>query len=197
MNQPKKILDKITFKTIAVEVFSVVFAVLLALGLNNWWQERSNEKLGEEALKNIVLEMERNMHELDTAMEQLQSQLDLLNSERERYENNKDSTLTLGYSHTVLSDNAWKTANITQAVLYVDPELIMEISDLYSVQELYSDFGNNYFKQYSSLEFNKEGNSFTALNSNIKQVEISMIFAEQLREGYREFFNNFGDRLPK
>ena len=170
-----KILDKTTFKTIALEVFSVVFAVLLALGLNNWWKERSNIELGEEALKSIVAEMDRNMHELDTAVDQLQIQLDNLNLEREKYENNTDSTYTLGYSHTVLSNNAWRTANITQAILYIDPDIIMEISDIYSIQELYSDFGNNYFKQYSSIEFNKEENAFTALNSNIKQVEISMI----------------------
>jgi hypothetical protein len=189
-------LDRTTLKTLVIEVFSVVFAVLLALGLNNWWKEKSNERLGREALANIVMEMKNNMTDLDSAVVHLQIQLDSLILQEENYKNGIDSSLSFGYSQSLLSTTAWQTANITQAVLHIDPEIIMEIASLYEVQKVYADFGTQYFKQYSSLEFNKKENRLNALRSNINQIKISLSISRQLREDYDNFFEEYGDRLP-
>ena len=60
-------MSKRNFASIAWEVISIVFAVLLALGINNFWKERSNRILGHETLISISNEIESNMFDLDTS----------------------------------------------------------------------------------------------------------------------------------
>ena len=52
---------KDTFKKIFIEIISVVFAVLLALGLNHWREDVAEKKLARKALKNIIIEMKGNI----------------------------------------------------------------------------------------------------------------------------------------
>jgi len=184
-----------TYIAIIREVLSVVFAVLLALGINNYWQERSNKVMGEKSLISIASEIQTNLYELDTSLVELNVELDSLVKSKERIENEESSRVTLGYSHPILTDNAWTTSNITQAVLYIEPEVIMDIADLYTMQEMFEDFGLSYFKLFSSLEFNKKENELTVLKSNIRQVQMSMSLGNQLQEAYRDFFEDHREIL--
>ena len=188
-------MSKRNFASIAWEVISIVFAVLLALGINNYWQERSNRILGDETLVAISNEIETNMFDLDTSIMEMTVELDSLLLVKERMENEEDGDGTLGYTHPILTDNAWSTANITQAVLYIDPEIIMDISDLYTMQQMYEDFGLSYFKLFSSLDFNRKENELVVVNSNIRQVQLSISLGEQLLQGYKDFFVEHKERL--
>ena len=128
---------------------------------------------------------------------ELSVELDSLLMMKKRMENEEEGEGIIGYTHPILTDNAWTTANITQAVLFIDPEIVMDISDLYTMQQMYEDFGLSYFKLFSSIDFVREENEKAVLESNIRQVQSSIHIGEQLLDGYKDFFIEHEERLIK
>ena len=188
-------MDRITWKTIAVEVFSVVFAVLLALGLNSWREERKNIQLGKKAVASIVLEMKSNIAELDDAITNFNIRLDSLKLQQERLKNGSDEESSFGYDHPVLNKTAWNTANITQAVQYMDTKLVMDISEIYIVQDMYTDLGFSYFKVLTDVDFCNKENIRAATESNRRQVEIAKGLGVNLKKAYTRFMEDHRETL--
>ena len=137
---------------IAVEFTSVVFAVLLALGLNHWRENMLNERLADDSTGRIQNEIRANLDEIDTSIKEFDSLISDIQNQRKRLDSlgNDFDGVEWAYSHPVLSNDAWTTATITNAVLYMDHDLVEDMADLYTVQEFISwDHFVSDLKEYS------------------------------------------------
>ena len=135
--------SKINFSRIIFEFISVSFAVLFALILNQWREDRNNGHLAEKALVNIREEFLENKETLSsyhqihqTSIKEIDSLLTI--SEENISIRNKDIKVT------IISSSAWEMTKITKAVYYLDFEVVNNLSKIYKLQEYYESI----IKQY-------------------------------------------------
>lgn len=184
-----------TFRKILVEVISVVFAVLLALGLNHWREEKANEALAEKALQNIIIEIKSNIENIDSDVEGYEVMYDTLVARKKRIAKGTKTNMSLSYNHPILSSSAWEIANTTGAVKDMDIEVMMDLSDLYTFQEIFQKNGFDYFSAFTSLDAQKEENELAFLDSFIKQIGVLKSWGRGLSIGYREFLLEHEEKL--
>ena len=186
---------KETIKKALIEISSVVFAVLLALGLNHWREDYSDKKLAEKTLQNIIIEIKSNIKDLDAEVLEYQTMYDTLILRKKNIEKGKVVNMSLRYNHTILSSSAWRIANSTGSVKDLDLEIMMDLSDLYTIQEIFQKNGFEYFKAFTSLDAQKKENEADFLNSFLKQIYILKSWGKGLSDGYREFLVAHEDKL--
>lgn len=185
-------INKQNIGKIAVEFVSVVFAVLLALGLNHWRENKLNEQLAEDSYRRIQREIKDNIAELDSSLVEFDQYIDEIGTERVLLDSLGDAygTLNWSYSHPVLSIDAWKTATITNAVLNMDPDLVEDLADVYAVQEMYMEFGFKFFDRAAELSRFRDDPE-TMIGIIQTHYVISKSIAQSLRDGYRDFLEDY------
>ncbi len=123
---------------ILLEAFSVLIAVLLAFAVEEWRDDRELAERAAEARAAIVAEIDRNQVELEQALEDLQATLDQLEAAAAARSNDESPEgLSLSVDIALLSSAAWKTAMATDSSRRLDYAWILQISELYELQELY------------------------------------------------------------
>jgi len=186
-------LSKSGLGKIAVEFASVVFAVLLALGLNHWREGVINEQMAHDSLIRIRQEVKDNIEELDSAFVSFEEGLKVIRDQKEALDSlGEIDGLDWGYSHPVLSIDAWKTATLTNAVVYMDPEIVADLADIYQIQEMYMQFGFKFFDRMPELALYRDD-----LEMLIEILEmhynISNSLARSLHNGYQSFLEAHED----
>lgn len=184
-------MKKATVKKVGLEILSIVFAVLLALGLNHWREERTQQAAADQSLTNILVEVHQNRRSLNDDLDDFRTSLRKLEAAKAEIENGKAKSSGLSFHMPLLSSAAWDIANTTGAVGRFDLALLIELSALYDFQALYYANGTDYFRSFSSLEANKPENFNALLESNIAQLKISLNWGEQLRDEYDQLFQSY------
>lgn len=182
-----------SIKKAGIEVLSIVFAVLLALGLTHWREDVNAQKASDRALTNIIIEIHSNILELEQEKKAQEEQLKSVLILQKQVESGEEQTQSLGFSMPVLSNSAWTVANATGAVENFDLQLLMDLSGLYRTQKLFQDHGLDYFKLISTIEFNKEENFLAVVKSNAMQSSTTLSLARQLNEVYIDFYADHGN----
>ena len=131
---------------IAMEVFSVVFAVSLALFVNEWRQDRSDQALAARALEAVVEEVRSNRDGLVSTVEQHQESLDSLRVTIAAIDAGAIDSLggSLQYDVALLKGTAWETARMTQVIIYMDYDVVAQLSGIYELQGLYMRLTDNF-----------------------------------------------------
>lgn len=123
---------------ILLEAFSVLIAVLLAFAVEEWRDDRELAERAAEARSAIVAEIDRNRDELEQAQEDLQTTLDQLEAAAAaRKKEQSPEGLSLSVDIALLSSAAWKTAMATDSSRRLDYAWMLQISELYELQDLY------------------------------------------------------------
>lgn len=123
---------------IGLEVFSVVLAVLLALFVNDWREDRAMSATADRALLAVIEEIRGNRGELAPTVEDHQISLDSLRAAVAAIESGADvSGGSVEYDVALLKGTAWETARMTQVVIHMDYEVVAELSEVYELQGLY------------------------------------------------------------
>lgn len=122
------------FKSIIVEISSIVAGVLIALAVNEWNENRVKQARVNEALENIALEMDRNL--------QLLSFINQKNIEVIKGFEQEDSAEQQGESNQYIpglqiQSTAWDTTINTGVSEFIDYKTLYMISEVYSLQEIY------------------------------------------------------------
>lgn len=132
--------DRKSLKSMALEVFSIVFAVLLALGVSEWAQEREKAELATTALANIVREIEANQQLLSGIHENNSATIATAEAalENEDLEESEDLQFIPGLQ---VRSTAWEVLLATGVSNHLDYQLLLDLSQLYSVQLIYQKTG--------------------------------------------------------
>jgi hypothetical protein len=130
---------------ILIEFLSVAFAVFFALIVNQWKENRNNNKLAQISLNNIRHEISSNKGTLEDVMTLHENVLNLLDSlSKVSEDDSKPNNLDLNVNFQLLSNAAWDAAKLTQAIVYINIETVMDISMLYKLQDYYHTFVKDY-----------------------------------------------------
>ena len=133
-----KLRDKVP--EIILEAVSVVLAVLLALAVDAWREDRSNAREAERARRGVLEEIASNHRELASNREDNRAVLDAVHQTLEAIEADpeKGGELSVDFSVSLLSSATWDTAKVTLSVHHLDFNWVARISKLYELQALYS-----------------------------------------------------------
>lgn len=124
--------------TLLLEAFSVVLAVLLALAVDQWREDRGNRDLARLARDRITSELASNRAELEAAASRHQEILASLEKGlADLNELTTGQSWEMNFPIAILSSSAWQTAQATQAVHHLDFDWVVRVSKAHDVQELY------------------------------------------------------------
>jgi hypothetical protein len=183
-------LKKISITHFIVEVFSVVFAVLLALGVNEWRESNNNEDLATEALSKVIQEIESNQNRLSKVLlnhKNIITEIDTVISKLKR----KDDIVGFGdIIFEAPSRTAWDAAVLTAAVNYLDYDMVEKITSVYSTQKVYTDVSDRVFQELVFFVPDKGREEMVKQFTKQKIYVMNLIsIEEQLSEEYSKFLD--------
>jgi hypothetical protein len=130
---------KLPIQTLLIEVFSIVLGVLLALGMNEWREQRAHQSQVKAALQNISHELRSNLEMLTTIHENNTATVDAIAKSGEAEADTADNrTFIPGLQ---LRKTAWETLQSTGVSNYADYETMLQLSGTYSMQGVYTQTG--------------------------------------------------------
>lgn len=120
----------------------VVFAVLVAFGVEEWREERQLRQFAASARAAIELEMQENLDEFRSSQPSLRSLLQRLvvfvQAEDESDPVFGDSSsFEISLSLPNVSSAAWRTAQTSEAAPYFDYDWIIRVSQVYDILDAY------------------------------------------------------------
>ena len=124
------------FADLALEAVMVVFAVLIALGVEEWREERQLREFAGRARDAVVAEMRANLEEYHGAAASLDSVRNVLAEVVEK----GDASLLEGDLSITLpeaSSAAWRAAQASQASAFLDYDWVIRVSRAYEVTATY------------------------------------------------------------
>ena len=149
---------------ILVEVVSVVFAVLVALAVDEWRQDRQVRHDAEAAKAAILAELRANDAELvrtGPSVDSLAARLAVL---RERIRaGSRSTTGSLNVQLPDFSDAAWRTAQMTRATTHLDLAWLIRVAKAYEAQSLYTDLRNDVVHTFAGINGDESTSALTRL----------------------------------
>lgn len=133
---------------ILFEFLSIVFAVLLALGLNSYKQNLDLEKESKVLSIKIIKECVRNLEKLDSVIIQ--------NKEFEVYLDSvlaadKIEGFSFNFSNDLLPSSAWKFTQASRSFQLMDQEFLDNATELYEIQNYYMTIANQMFQNLGEM----------------------------------------------
>lgn len=181
----KSILSKLLF-----EILSITFAVLLALGLNNWWENKRTRESSDNAMINIIEEVRENLKLLKANMEDNKLRITPLRATIDSladYGVDHVQGAGIGYMHTLLKDAAWNTSNLSGVSQNFDLDIVMQLSDIYKLQALYSTMGREFFNSFLTVDYNDDNNTEALIKANLKLITLTGNTGTALEQLYEAF----------
>ena len=152
---------------LALEAVMVVFAVLVALGVEGWSDERQMREFADRARAGVIAEMQANLDEFqETGPDLADLQARLLTTIQEEDLTNLNGSMTFNLPD--YSSAAWSTAQSSPAAPYIDYDWVIDVSRAYETYELYSRISDQLISEMSGIlgrtpDFEKLGAIFGRL----------------------------------
>ena len=170
-----------SIQTLAIEILSIIVAVMLALGLSEWNDERKHQAQAEVALRNILIEVRSNLKLLTFIDDNNTAAIEAM-SEEQSSESDKDRNFIPGLQ---LRETAWDTLLSTGLSNYVSYDTILLLSEMYSIQGIYKQTGMQLVEASMSVSAYA-----TALETEVDNVHFSKHFV-----GYFELLSTLEAEL--
>jgi hypothetical protein len=123
-----------------LEAVLIVFAVLVALGVDEYWETREEQQLAATAVERVDAELRGNRAELLVGRESNRALLDSLGKAVIRLSSGEPLGISgVNYEVALVGADAWETAQVTRAVHFMDFDVTTRISRVYRVQRLFAD----------------------------------------------------------
>lgn len=133
-----------------IEFLSVVFAVLLALGLNSAKENYDQKQKGKALRKAIITECQNNLEKVAANLEQNQKLVHYLDSIT-KLERDEDVKPYFTYSTEFFDNSAWSLAQNSNLVEELDNDFLLDASGIYESQKFIYDFTRNTFTEVGVL----------------------------------------------
>jgi len=173
---------------ILIEAGSVVIALLLALAINAWNQDRELRARADTARAGILAELRTNRDDLDAARPKLREIVDSLRDKLAKdAPEPHEVTVLLGV--TQLSSAAWRAALATDAMRTVDFAWISEVARVYEVQDEYLRLQQNALDQISSIPADPALGGKSVAASLMPRFNVLVQIADGLSRNYGEILD--------
>jgi len=173
---------------ILIEAASVVLALMLALALNAWNQNRETRERADTARAGILAELRANRDELDAARPKLR---EIVASLRQKLAKDApephDVTVLLGI--TQLSSASWRAALATDAMRTVDFAWISEVARVYEIQDEYLRLQQNALDQIGSIPADPALGGKAVAASLVPRFDVLTQIADGLSRNYAEILD--------
>ena len=179
----------IKWSSLIMEKGSVVFAILVALWVNQFQQDYENKNKAKEQQKRILEEVGQNLRVLEPHFARndnlLISARKLIEEKKNREQDPGPQYVTLGYSFGSLESTEWEVAKLTGVIIYMESDDISILSNIYLDQALYSDHWSSLTKKFAlgSLDINstKETNEYLGV------IQFTNSVSTRLIDGYKRY----------
>ena len=125
----------------AYEMVSIIIGVLIALGVDEWNEDRQNQERARTALINIQNEAKMNLSILEVLHPRNMEAFAVVQTESSE---DDSATIVPGLQ---LQDVAWKTLMSNGISVHVDYDELYQVAEIYSIQQIYKDFANQFVEQ--------------------------------------------------
>ncbi len=173
---------------IMIEIFSIVFAVLLALAVNQWRENRASRVLAHDALHKIAQEMHKNSALIESILPIHQTFLDTVQvviDKIDRGELPPDADLEdLQFIPIFLRDTAWQAAIATQALVHVDYEIVNVISEAYTYQDAYQKLMDDFLQATFSIDYHAKERSRAQLDAAYSAAQVFLRLGTEMPKLY-------------
>lgn len=144
----------------------VMFAVLVALAVDEWWEERENADLADRATQAIIAEIRRNREELapEQGATSVEEGTESLRSALESYERGEEPDgIGVNWNVGLLSSAAWNTAQVTRATQFMPLDRVVDLAQVYEFQAFYAARQDDLVSLISDLESRIEADPVGAI----------------------------------
>jgi hypothetical protein len=160
-----------TLGQIALEVFSIVLGVLLALGVSEWQEKRNNTERAGVAVANVRAELESNLKLLEIIHPNNALVAERIASGEGDSED--ESTFIPGVQ---IRSSAWQALGSTGLGNFVDYEILIELSQLYSIIDVYRTTSYSFISSNMNMAA-----TATALDTTVDSERFSQNFLTYFR----------------
>jgi hypothetical protein len=122
---------------ILLEAGSVVFAILLALGVDQWREERAHRDLARRARETILSELRANRAELQSAHRANETVVNQLQDQLAKLRAGDAKSVHTSLELAQLSGAAFQAAQSTQALQFVELDWLVRVARVYELQRTY------------------------------------------------------------
>lgn len=185
----------ISFSQLIIEFISVVFAVLLALGLNAYKEAANAKKEAIKLKQAIIQECKNNLSKLDSVTVNNKAYLDYLDSLVQIGPSYTKGTFYFTFEFQHLTNGAWTIAQNNPAVNELEQQFLMDAADLYQGQEFYKSFAFSVFEKVGPMIIDYERLKAANLAQSM-HYNISVLFnsISELKKGYQEFLEKYDQK---
>ncbi len=186
---------KTFLRKMALEIPPVVIAVLLAFGINSWWQQRRADLAAEKAYRNIISELKINLGTCKYIVQVEEDNLQKLDSGIQKVaqgEINLDENYGGGFMTIPLRSAAWQTASISNALSNFEDSLMIDMASAYEFIEAQE----NYIQLTTTLDLSQRfteeellpflKTNYALLGGHIKSTDITIEKIQDFLEKYGE-----------
>lgn len=174
---------------ILLEIFSVILAVLVALGVNQWQEDKENAELAQLARSKIEAEVQSNLDELEEAGTKIQSLLAQLRGTIQKIEAGGEGQIGLLFPVAVLSSSAWDTSKSTQALNYMDFEWVMRVGRVYDLQSIHHQSQTEVLSYISAMDEKEAREPARMLRGFLGRAEAAQELQQGLLKDYRDLLS--------
>ena len=190
---------------IATEAVMIVFAVLVALGVEEWREERQLHRFADRARVAVDSELEHNLTEFERAESNLIDGRDRITNalqeliEVQRGKPGTSVELGFGLGFPEISTAAWRVAQVSQSAPYLDYDWLVERARQYDALERYLDFRDQVVTAIGSVTATQDdedlGDTVVALRQVYGRFDILLQLHASLQEGMATYLRE-SDQLP-
>jgi len=158
------------------EILSIVIGVLLALAVNEWNENRVQTEKADEAIRNIIHEIDSNIKLMVIVNKNNKTIIELLNNESVAPTKEKNNQQFL--PGLQIQDTAWKTLQSTGVSQHIKYSKLYMLSNVYSLQEIYKKLGYNLIQNVAShriLLSVKEKGVSNSIDSKVFLTDMELI----------------------
>lgn len=173
-----------------LEAASVVFAVLLALAVDEWRETQSRNALAARARASILDEIRSNESELRNIRDNNRALLHRIEETLLRVKQEPETSLEFHFEIALLSSASWHTAQMTQAANLLDFDWLRRVSNVYELQELYVTSQSAVVDRLSGISEILEDDPQRMLTIIAERLRVALRIQDSLLEDYAKVLGN-------
>lgn len=175
-----------------LEAASVVFAVLLALAVDEWRETKSRDALAARARASILEEIRGNESELRNTRDNNRALLQRIEETLPRIRQEPETYLEFNFQIALLSSASWHTAQMTQAASFLDFDWLRRVSNVYELQELYATSQSAVVDRLSGISEILGDDPHRMLTIIAERLRVALRLQDSLLEEYAKILGGTG-----